>query len=52
MVKVPAHQLALIGPGFFLNRVVKDQHAVVTFNRPDSWLDLLLQVFGGVLLGR
>jgi hypothetical protein len=28
MVKVPAHQLALVGPGFFLNGLVKDQHAV------------------------
>jgi hypothetical protein len=32
MVKVPAHQLALVGPGFLLNRVVKDQHVVVTLN--------------------
>ncbi len=31
MVKVPAHQRALIGPGFFLNRVIKDQYTVVTF---------------------
>src|SRR5665647_260211 len=26
MVKVPAHQLALIGPGFLLDRVIKNQH--------------------------
>ena len=45
-VKMPTHQLALVGPGFLLNRVVKDQHTIVTLNRPDGRLDLLPQVIG------
>jgi hypothetical protein len=26
MVKVPAHQLVLVGPGFLLDSVIKNQH--------------------------
>ena len=44
VVKVPAHQLTLIGPDFFLNRVVKDQHAVIMLNRPDGRLDLTVDL--------
>ena len=47
MVKMPAHQLALTGPGLLLNRVVKDQHTVVTLNRSDGRFDLMPQVLGG-----
>ena len=50
MVKVPAHQLALIGPGFLLNRVIKDQHPIVTLDAAHGSLHLLPQVFRGVFL--
>ena len=45
MVKVPAHQLALIGPGILLNRVVKDQHVVVMLNRPDISAQIKISIF-------
>jgi hypothetical protein len=44
MVKMPAHQIAFVGPGFFLNRVIKNQHAIVSLDRSDDCLDLLPQV--------
>jgi hypothetical protein len=50
MVKVPPHQLTLVAPGFLLNRVVKDQHPIVKFNRSDGRFDLRPQVLGGVRL--
>ena len=39
--KVPAHQLALIGPGLLLNQVIKDQYAIISLHRSDGRLDLL-----------
>ena len=48
VVKVPAHQLALIGPGLLLNRVIKDQHAIIPLHRSDGRLDLLPKILGGV----
>ena len=52
VVKMPAHQLVLIGPRLLLNRVVEDQHTVVAFDRTNHWFDLPPQVSGGEVLTR
>ena len=52
VVKVPAHQFALIGPRLFLNRIVKNQHTVIALHCADRSLDLFPQVLRGVFLRR
>jgi len=50
VVKMPALQLTLVRPDFFLNRVVKNQHALDILHFSNHRLDLQPQVFGRVVL--
>ena len=49
---LPRFQIAHVGPGFLLNRVIKDQDALGVFDQPRRRLNLQPQVSGRVVTRR